>query len=152
MDDCNGDPQVSGKSPARWPKGYDLLSIHVCDYGHGVPNVKGDKMTIAGQQPRCPKSRMANTPVIGSRPDREAVAKRLLAMRYALSVDSAQIADAIGCDRSLYSKFENGKRDLTLAYAWKIHRIFGFTLDYTFDGKAHGIPGEHRQRVLAELA
>ena len=90
-------------------------------------------------------------PAPGTLPDREVVAARLVAMRKSLAMTKAKLADEIECDRGTYGKYEKAQRDLTLQVAWRIHNLYGFTLDYLFDGKAHGIPGDKRDAVISAL-
>ena len=72
-------------------------------------------------------------------------------MRRALGLDKASLADQIRCDRTTYGKYEAGTRDLTLAVAWRIYGLHGFTLDFLYDGKARGIPSHLTDAVLRYL-
>ncbi len=87
----------------------------------------------------------------GSLPDRIDVGQRLIAMRESLDLLKAEMADQLRCDRTTWGKYESGERDLTLAVAWRIFRLHGFTLDYLFDGKAYGIPEQYRAEVIQRL-
>lgn len=68
-----------------------------------------------------------------------------------MALKKSEIADELRCDRPTWGKYETGERDLTLAVAWRIHRLYGFTLDFIFDGKSYGIPEQHRSAVISRL-
>ena len=88
---------------------------------------------------------------LGALPDPVAVGRRLVAMREALSLRKSEIADGLRCDRTTWGKYEAAERDLTLAVAWRIHRLYGFTLDFNFDGKSYGVPEHYRSKVIGRL-
>jgi DNA-binding XRE family transcriptional regulator len=122
-------------------------------YGQGAHYVKMGKLPFARKSPRMdnvPMPKLKDS-VPGTLPDRQVVGARLMAMREALGLTRSTLADQIDCDRGTYGKFEKAQRDLTLQVAWRIHNLYGFTLDYLFDGKAHGIPGDKRDAVLSYL-
>lgn len=87
----------------------------------------------------------------GTLPDRILVGRRLTAMREALGLLKSELADQLRCDRTTWGKYEVGDRDLTLAVAWRIFRLYGFSLDFLFDGKAYGIPEQYRNEVIRRL-
>ena len=87
----------------------------------------------------------------GWMPDAREVARRLVAMREAMSLKKSEIADELRCDRTTWGKYEAAERDLTLSVAWRIYRLYGFTLDFTFDGKHYGIPEQYRTAVVGRL-
>ena len=87
----------------------------------------------------------------GAVPDAREVARRLIAMRKAMALKKSEIADELRCDRTTWGKYESAERDLTLAVAWRIHRLYGFTLDLIFDGKRYGIPEQYRSTVIRRL-
>lgn len=121
-------------------------------YRHRAYRVNMGKMPFARGEPRPHSEAMpkrVNRP--GSFPDRVEVGARLVAMREELGLLKAEMADQLQCDRTTWGKYESGERDLTLAVAWRIFRLHGFSLDYLFDGKAYGIPEHHRAGVIRRL-
>lgn len=99
---------------------------------------------------------MANLKKIGdalvpreSRPER--VGPRITAMRETLSLSSAELADAIGLDRSTLSKIERGKAGLTIAHGEAIADKFGFGLDFIYRGDLSDVPDKYRSRLMVEM-
>ena len=55
---------------------------------------------------------------------------RIKQLREARSLTQAEVAEALCCDQSLYSKYERGLRSLPLEAAVKLADFYGVTLDY----------------------
>ncbi len=87
----------------------------------------------------------------GALPNAREVGCRLVAIREAIFLKRSEIADELRCDRPTWSKYEAAERDLTLAVAWRIHCLYGLTLDYVFAGRSYGIPEQYRSAVIARL-
>ena len=122
------------------------------DYGHSAHHVKMGNSPFAraagvGEVPPMPRK----SPIPGSLPDRIAVARQLVALRYALKLRKAELADSLRCDRRTWGLYESAERDLPLAVAWRLYRRYGVTLDFTYDGKLHGVPSHLRDDVLHSL-
>ena len=87
----------------------------------------------------------------GSDMDAEQVGARLRVMREALGLRASEISDQIGMNRAYWSRFENGKRVLTLDMAYKICKAYPVTLDYLFLGRVHSLRADIASKILPLL-
>lgn len=134
------------------------LSIMSCAFmrafvWHYANGVKMGILQIAHFLPQgdhCTMIKRAHS-AIGSMPDRAEVADRLRVIREVLNLKSSELADQLRCDRGSWSKIEKGERDLPFPVAWRLYRLYGFSPDYVFDGKVHGIPGTHFETILNQM-
>ena len=55
---------------------------------------------------------------------------RIRELRESRGLTQAEVADALLCDQSLYSKYERGLRSLPLEAAVKLAAYYGVSLDY----------------------
>lgn len=85
-----------------------------------------------------------------SRPER--VGPRVTALREAMSMTKAQLADSIGLDRSTLTKVEKGETGLDIAKGEAIAALYGFGLNYIYRGDLTDVPDKHRDRLLDALA
>ncbi|MEM6623895.1 MAG: helix-turn-helix transcriptional regulator [Pseudomonadota bacterium] len=102
----------------------------------------------AGRQRQFTKVAKRAMKEIGAYPTRTDVAGRLTAARTVLGLSPSELADQILYDRGSYTKVEKGERDFPLSAAWRLYRLHGFSLDYIYDGKAHGVPSQHAEMLL----
>lgn len=69
---------------------------------------------------------------------REASAKevgdRLRALRMALNLKPAEIADRLEMERTYWSRFEGGKRLIPVEFAIRVCAAFGVSLDFIYLG------------------
>lgn len=70
----------------------------------------------------------------------EHIGHRLELLRKALGLKPSEIADALGVERTYWSRFEGGRRPLTMAIAVLLVDRFGVTLDFLFLGRRGGLP------------
>lgn len=63
--------------------------------------------------------------------------KRFSEIRKSLGYSQAQIAEYLGVDRTLITKFEKGERNIGVSQIEKVCRLFGCTLA-EIDGRAEG--------------
>ena len=83
------------------------------------------------------------------RPDRVGI--RVTAMREALKMSSAQIADSAGIDRSLWTRIEKGKEGLSIKNAVILSDLYGFGLNYIYRANINDVPLELRPEILNQL-
>lgn len=83
----------------------------------------------------------------GSDLDAAQVGARLRVMREALGLRASEISDQIGMERTYWSRFENGKRTLTLDMAYKICKAYPVTLDYLFLGRVHSLRDDIASKI-----
>lgn len=79
------------------------------------------------------------------------IGPRLTALREALGLKPSQIADAIGCDRGLWAKFEKGQRPITDGYALMLADRYDVTMDFIYRGRLDAIPDPLRGLILARI-
>lgn len=72
------------------------------------------------------------------RPER--IGSRLAILRVALGLTPSQIADDLGIERTYWSRFENGKRQLNDTTAALLCDRYGVTLDFLILGKWTNLP------------
>ena len=95
-------------------------------------------------------AKLANKPVPGpSRPDR--VGPRVTALREAMALSRAQLADSIELDRSTLTKIEKGKTGLDIAKAVMIADKYGIGLNFIYRGDLSDVPERLRPRLLVEM-
>jgi transcriptional regulator with XRE-family HTH domain len=69
------------------------------------------------------------------------VGRRLRQTRAALGIEDLQeFGEAAGLEQSLYNRFDNGKRLLTLQAAMKLCERYQLTLDWLYRGIDSGLP------------
>lgn len=78
---------------------------------------------------------------------REAVGLRLKAAREALGLNKREFAEGAGMSEQNYGPFENGKRDLSLAAAKQLRKIYHLPLDFMYFGNMADLP----HRIAKEL-
>lgn len=76
----------------------------------------------------------------------EATAQRLSELRKNLGLGSGDFADAIGVDRSSYSKIEKGVKPLLPKVALKICERYGVDMNYLYLGRSQGDQFEKLRR------
>lgn len=88
---------------------------------------------------------MPNDYLLGS------VAHRLVAIRTALNLTKAEFSDAIGIDRSSYTKIEKGAKPLLPPSAYRIYQLYGIDMNFIYLGQVGGLPGNLSKAVIAAL-
>lgn len=79
------------------------------------------------------------------------VAPRLIAVRQALGMNKAAFADAIGIDRSSYTKIEKGDKPLLPATAYRIFQLYGVDMNFIYLGQVGGLPLKLSSAVMSHL-
>lgn len=79
------------------------------------------------------------------------VAARLRAMREALGLKKSELADAIGLDRSSYTKIEKGEKPLLPKDAYRIFTLYGVDMNFLYLGQVGGVPVSLSKRLTAHL-
>jgi transcriptional regulator with XRE-family HTH domain len=82
----------------------------------------------------------------------EQVAKRLLALREALGLTKAEFADAIGCDRSSYTKIEKATKPMLPPMAFRIYELYGADMNYLYLGQLGGVPVGLSKKLIKALS
>ena len=100
-----------------------------------------------GDMTTAPKNQLPAEMTAEMRP--EAIAYRLELIRRAADLSKSEIADALGIERSYWSRFEGGKRAITEPVAALLVDRFGVTLDFVFLGRWHTLPFEAAQKLRA---
>ncbi|WP_406736333.1 helix-turn-helix domain-containing protein [Thioclava sp. GXIMD4215] len=72
----------------------------------------------------------------------ENIGRRLTILREALGLEKAEIADALGIERTYWSRFENGKRPISDTTAALLCERYGVTLDFLILGRWNTLPLE----------
>ena len=80
-----------------------------------------------------------------------AVAPRLAAAREAIGLSKADFADAIGLDRSSYTKIEKGLKPLLPREAFKIWALYAVDLNFLYLGQLGGLPSNLSSKVINHL-
>lgn len=81
----------------------------------------------------------------------QAIAKRLLATRYALGLRSSDIADRAGIKRNAYSQYEGGKRRISLEAAWALVDTFDLDLNWIYGGDMSRLPYELANKISQHM-
>ncbi|MBR9861990.1 MAG: helix-turn-helix transcriptional regulator [Rhodobacteraceae bacterium] len=68
------------------------------------------------------------------------IGKRLKLLRVALGLKPSEISAVLGIERTYWSRFENGRRPVSMDIAVLLVDRFGVTLDFIYLGKWEGIP------------
>lgn len=79
------------------------------------------------------------------RPER--IGHRLMLLREALGMKPAEISDALGIERTYWSRFEGGKRAVTEQVAALLVDRYGVTLDFLILGRWSGLPLDLAERM-----
>jgi transcriptional regulator with XRE-family HTH domain len=79
------------------------------------------------------------------------VARRLQALRLTLGMNRADFADAIGVDRSSYTKIENGNKPLLPHTAYRIYHLYGVDMNYLYLGQVGGVPSRLSSALMMYL-
>lgn len=98
-----------------------------------------------------PESQLPLPMLAEMRPER--IGFRLMLLREALDLKPAEIADALGIERTYWSRFEGGKRPITESIAALLVDRFGVTLDFIILGRWSNLPfslAEKMRRVEAK--
>jgi len=83
--------------------------------------------------------------------DKMHVAHRLTALRETLGLTKAEFADAIGVDRSSYTKIEKGAKPLLPPAAFRIYALYGVDMNYLYLGQVGGLPSNLSSKLMASL-
>lgn len=78
-------------------------------------------------------------------------ARRLIAVREALSLTKAQLADRLGYDRSSYTKLEKGEKQLLVQEVYKIYRLFGVDPNFFYLGLLGNVPASLSSKIADHL-
>lgn len=109
-----------------------------------------DAGLVTAQSPRMANSTapIASAQILNEmRPER--IGARLSLIRRALGLSSSEIADALGIERTYWSRFENGRRapnELTVAL---LMERYGVTSDFVIFGRWAGLPFDLATRMRA---
>ena len=79
------------------------------------------------------------------------VAHRLKALREALGMNKADFADAIGLDRSSYTKVENGMKPILPPVAYRIWQLYSVDMNYIYLGQVGGVPSNLSKKLMPAL-
>lgn len=81
------------------------------------------------------------------------VALRLAALREALGMSKTDFADAIGVDKSSYTKIEAGRKALTHYMAHRVCVLYGCTMEFLYRGQIsdRDLPHSHAHAIRARL-
>lgn len=81
------------------------------------------------------------------RPDR--IGARLKLVREALGLKPSEMADALGVERTYWSRFENGRRSINDTMAALLVERYGVTLDFLILNKWGALPLDLAERMRA---
>lgn len=90
----------------------------------------------------------SNTPAMA---DPEMVTPRLIALREALDLTKGDFADAIGIDRSSYSKIEKAAKPILPPLAQRIWTLYGVDMNYIYLGRVDGLPAHLSSKITKRL-
>lgn len=76
------------------------------------------------------------------------VSPRLIALREALGLTKAQFADAIGIDRSSYSKIEKADKPILPTTAQRIFSLYGVDMNYIYLGRIDTLPSHLKAEIM----
>jgi transcriptional regulator with XRE-family HTH domain len=80
----------------------------------------------------------------------ERIGHRLMLLREAYGLSHAEISDALGIERTYWSRFEGGKRPITETVAALLVARFGVTLDFLILGRWDKLPFDLAEKMRAE--
>jgi len=83
--------------------------------------------------------------------DPEMVTPRLVALREALNLSKGQFADAIGIDRSSYSKIEKSNKPILPPTAERIFSLYGVDMNYIYLGRVDTLPAHLSAKITSRL-
>jgi plasmid maintenance system antidote protein VapI len=95
--------------------------------------------------PTKPEALLPPTVFAEMRPER--IGFRLMLLRQALGMSPSEMADALGIERTYWSRFEGGKRPITETVAALLVDRFGVTLDFVILGRWDRLPFDLAQRM-----
>ena len=93
----------------------------------------------------APKHQLSAATVSEMRPER--IGYRLLLLREALGLKPSEISDMLGIPRTYWSRFENGNRAITDAFAALLVERFGVTLDFLILGRWDRLPMDLAEKM-----
>jgi DNA-binding XRE family transcriptional regulator len=108
-----------------------------------------DGRFVHSAQGKAMKSLLQNLVPRESRPER--VGPRVTSLRETLKLSKAELADAIGLDRSSLTKIEKGQAGLDIATGERIAQLYGFGLDFIYRGDLSDVPLDLRPALLVHL-
>lgn len=79
------------------------------------------------------------------------VAHRLAAVRHALGLSKAELADMLEIDRSSYTKIEKGVKALLPRNAYKLFKLYGVDMNFIYLGQVGGLPSKLSSKVINHL-
>lgn len=82
--------------------------------------------------------------------DPEMVSPRLALVREALGLSKAEFADAIGLDRSSYTKVEKAEKPLLPHIAFKIWELYGVDMNYIYLGRMDGLSSRMSSQLTSQ--
>lgn len=97
--------------------------------------------------PTAQEKLLSNHLLMQMRPER--IGRRLRVLREALGLKPSEISDALGIERTYWSRFENGKRPLTEITAALLVERFDVTMDYLILGKWEKLPMDLATKMRA---
>jgi transcriptional regulator with XRE-family HTH domain len=81
----------------------------------------------------------------------EMVSPRLIALREALGLSKAEFADAIGIDRSSYSKIEKANKPILPPLAYRIWQLYGVDMNYIYLGRVETLPAHLSSQITKRM-
>lgn len=115
-------------------------------------NRKGGKLSPLGGGRKMVNGPMAPvSPTSEIHPSR--VALRLIALREVLGLSKTDFANAIGVDKSSYTKIEAGNKPLTHYMAHRVCILYGCTMEFLYRGSMseRDLPESHAQAIRTRL-
>jgi len=97
--------------------------------------------------PTKPENLLPHAMLYEMRPER--IGYRLKLLRLALDMSPSEISDALGIERTYWSRFEGGKRPITEPIAALLVDRFGVTLDFVILGRWDRLPFDLAQKMRA---
>lgn len=79
------------------------------------------------------------------------VAPRLAAVREAIGLKRAEMADILRLDRSSYTKVEDGKKPLLPREAFRLWKLYGVDMNFIYGGHVGGLPADLSKKVISHL-
>jgi transcriptional regulator with XRE-family HTH domain len=79
------------------------------------------------------------------------VAPRLAAVREAIGINKAEMADMLRLDRSSYTKVEKGQKPLLPREAFRLWTLYGVDMNFIYGGHVGGLPAELSKKVMNHL-
>lgn len=73
--------------------------------------------------------------------------RRLWALREALGLKKSEMADQLGIERTYWSRFEGGRRQISLDVAATICQNFPVTMDWLILGRTDTLPPDMAQKI-----